>query len=104
MAGDFAAFLAGSVAITLVVTQGTVFDSLRARGPALWRELLKCPLCLGVWVGGAVWGLLGPAPTLLDHLPRWAGVVGEFLGFGCLTGVAALSVKLLWIALESVGE
>lgn len=101
---DFAAFLLVSVSITLVVTQGTLFDAARARGPRLWRELLGCPLCLGVWVGMALWGLLGPAPTLLDHLPRWAGASGEALGMGCLTGVAALTLKLVWIALENVGE
>lgn len=46
-----------AAAVTVVVTQGTIFRPLRERGPKLWRELVNCPLCLGWWIGAA--GALG---------------------------------------------
>lgn len=42
-----------SAAVTVVLTQGTIFRPLRERGPKLWRELVSCPLCLGWWIGAA---------------------------------------------------
>ncbi len=40
-----------SVGVTIVITQGSIFKSMRNAGPAKWQELLNCPLCLGFWVG-----------------------------------------------------
>lgn len=101
---DFLGFLGVSTAVTLVVIQGTLFDRLRGpEMPRLLRELLSCALCLGVWVGMGVWVLSSRDPSLLDHLPSWAGFGGETLGFGALTGVSALTVHRIWDALDAVG-
>lgn len=72
-----------AAAITLVVTEGSIFARLRTFGPALWRQLISCSLCLGVWVGMGLY--------VLHALPIWwswrLGV--EVLGFGCVSGVLA---------------
>lgn len=81
-----AAVVLVSAAITVVFTRGSIFDPLRARGPELWRDLAKCPLCVGVWVGG------GAAAAG----SRLAGVESAFLllflavALGSLTGCLAL--------------
>lgn len=76
-----------SAAITVVFTRGSVFDAVRSRGPELWRDLAGCPLCTGVWVGGALEALQVQG---LDF--RAALTV---LGVGCVTGCAALLYALL---------
>lgn len=97
-----------AAAITVVFTQGTIFSKVRNWGLkspqthgdpyrtaagepekgllALWRELLNCPLCLGWWVGLALWGLQD-AP---DSVGRgWLGLV-DAAGAGALSGALAL--------------
>jgi hypothetical protein len=73
-----------AVAITLVITEGSVFARLRTFGPALWRQLIACSLCLGVWVGMVLYEVQQPALVLY-----WREAV-DMLGFGCVTGVLAL--------------
>lgn len=79
-------FVFEAAAITLLFVQGSIFRPLRERGPALWRELAGCPLCLGFWVGlfGAVLHL-GPPQDLHSLWKTWA--------LGALSGVIALGCK-----------
>jgi len=72
-----------AAAITLVVTEGSIFAKLRTFGPALWRQLVSCSLCLGTWVGGALYVLHSPPAA---HYGYWLQV----LGFGCMAGVLSL--------------
>jgi hypothetical protein len=76
-----------AAAITLVITEGSIFARLRTFGPALWRQLISCSLCLGVWVGAARYVLeleSGQFPY-----PMTFRLAVEVLGFGCVTGVLA---------------
>jgi hypothetical protein len=72
-----------AICITLVVTEGSIFSRLRTFGPALWRQLVSCSLCLGTWVGMVLY--------VLHALPiGWSWRLGvEVLGFGCVSGVFA---------------
>ena len=82
--------------ISGLIAQGSIFDPLRQHGPELWRDLVKCPLCSGVWVGGLA------AVLCLDlyALPlRYAPFL--VLGLGSLSGCAALLFVRVWDALES---
>jgi hypothetical protein len=72
-----------AAAITLVITEGSIFARLRTFGPALWRQLVACSLCLGVWVGMAL-RVVQAQDVVLD---RFFAV--EVLGFGCVIGVLA---------------
>lgn len=72
-----------AAAITLVVTEGSIFARLRTFGPALWRQLIACSLCLGVWVGMGLYVLHSYAGWM--YFTYWVQV----LGFGCVSGVAA---------------
>lgn len=76
-----------SAAITVVCTRGSIFEPLRSRGPEIWRDFSGCPLCVGVWIGGAAWAV--------EHLGWTFRQVFAVLGTGCVTGVLALSVALL---------
>ena len=87
--------------ITLVITQGSVFDGLRRRGPTLTRELASCPLCLGVWVGSAL--ACYAARSVHLELPLSWATAPYLLGIGCLTGVVALSIHRAWEALDACG-
>jgi hypothetical protein len=69
------------VAISYVWSRGSIFRSLRTRGPALWRQLADCPLCSGVWIG-----LLGQLAFRL-----WPGPL-TILGRGSLVGAAAFAL------------
>lgn len=93
---NYALIVLFSFAITVVFTRGSIFEPLRQHGPELWRDLVKCPLCSGVWVGGAA------AVLCLDlyALPlRYATFL--VLGLGSLSGCAALLFVRVWDALES---
>jgi hypothetical protein len=73
-----------AVAITLVVTEGSIFARLRTFGPKLWRDLVSCSLCLGTWVG------MGLYMVQVFTWPwTWRASI-EVLGFGCVSGVLAL--------------
>lgn len=41
--------------ITFVFSRGTIFRRVRESGPAVWRALAGCPLCVGVWIGMALY-------------------------------------------------
>lgn len=90
-----------SVALTLVFVRGTLFKSLRDSGPALWRELANCPLCIGVWIG-AVWSLLqilrGPVGA---RAHEWLPLLLDALAAGAMTGVVALGATLVLDILDS---
>lgn len=97
--------VAYAVAITIVFIRGTLFDPLRERGPEFWRDLVKCPLCSGVWIGaGYLLATLGvehlASPTLRDVL----GLALEALGVGALTGTVALGVSYLLSALDKLSD
>lgn len=98
-----------SAAITVVFVRGSIFDALRAHGPELWRDLAKCPLCSGVWIGGGATAVLGRYEMVqtVALSPNYGGVVDccafvfLVLGLGSLTGCAALLFVRVWDALES---
>jgi len=88
-------------ALALVVTQGSIFDFLRLHGPALSRKLFGCPLCLGVWTGGA----LAVYAQALGHiaLPGNSLETAPYvLGIASLSGASALTVRLVWDVLKAV--
>jgi hypothetical protein len=90
--------VATAAAITLVFVRGSIFEPLRSRGPALWRELASCALCSGFWVGAILYFLRGePAYFAFSY---WLNV----LGVGALAAAAALLLVRVLEALESVGE
>lgn len=70
--------LLGLVGITLIITQGTIFERLRQRISAL-----KCPQCVGMWVGSAA-GAYGLPQT--DH----GRVVDAFIVGGAVSFLAML--------------
>ena len=84
-----------AAAITLVFTRGTIFKRLREHGPALWQELAKCSLCVGVWVGAA-WHVLRARPEALTVV-----TAADALASGAATGVAALLVSLTVSVLDA---
>lgn len=95
-----------AAAITLVFTRGSLFDGMRSRGPAWWRELARCPLCAGVWVGFGWFVLrkqLEMELALADYPPIAAHLLVAALGNGALAAVVALTVARAWDALESRG-
>lgn len=49
--------LLGSSGVTLIVSRGWVFLSLRQRfeGHPLAHRLIRCPMCLGFWFGFSGW-------------------------------------------------
>lgn len=79
-----------SAAIAVVFTRGTIFKRLRESGPALWRDLTSCPLCVGVWVGGA-WSIATRSQVF--SLPAVAPVALEALAVGTWSGVFALAIS-----------
>lgn len=86
-----------AAAITVVFTQGTIFSKVRSRGPALWRELLSCPLCLGWWLGSGSQGLqiaLGRADL------GWDAPL-HVVGAGALSGALALLYRRVTDWLDS---
>lgn len=81
--------IAQGAAITLVFCLGSLFARVRT----IWPDFLNCPLCVGVWVGAALGSV------------TWDGTASGalfVLGIGCLTGIAALAVRRMLDALESV--
>lgn len=86
-------------ALTLVFVRGSIFEPLRSRGPRLWRELVNCPLCLGVWVGvgSAVYSYLNSTASVLPHAL-------EILALGALTGVLALGAQFKLDAWDRQGR
>lgn len=84
-----------SAAITVVFVRGSVFAPLRQHGPALWRELAECPLCSGVWIGGAV--AAGQVPLRIDFSTPL-----HVLGLASLTGCLALFASLVLDWLDTV--
>jgi hypothetical protein len=93
-----------AAAITLVFTQGSLFDVFRLRGPELTRELARCPLCLGVWVGVglASWAFGSGHLHVPEAGATWRAASPYLLGFGCMTAVLALTLKRLWEGLEAL--
>lgn len=83
-----------AVGITIVFTQGSIFKEFRDSGPALWQELLNCPLCIGVWLGAAL-------RVALDAPPQAFSAAVATLGFGAATGMLALLTKRIFDYLES---
>lgn len=85
-----------AASVSIVLTHGSIFQFFREHGPTLWRDLLSCPLCAGVWIGAGahvlMTGISGPW-TLL----RAATV----LGVGCATGVTASFLSHL---LDRIGD
>ena len=86
-----------SAAITVVFTQGTLFHVLRTHGPRLWRELVVCALCSGVWIGAS-------STVLIHQVPFQASfsVLFQLLGMGSLTGCVAVLFVALWEALDAI--
>ena len=93
-----------STSITLVLVHGTIFDWFRLHGPQITRELASCPLCLGVWIGGFTAGFAidGGHLVLIEGVQTMGAVFPYVLGIACLTGVAALTIKRVWDALEAL--
>lgn len=93
-----------SAAITVVFTTGSIFDAFRERGPKLWRELARCPLCAGVWIG-AVDYLVRALNALAWRLPEPRSELFTLcltaLGAGALAGCAALAFRRVADWLES---
>ncbi len=98
---SYATIVLFSAAITVVFVRGSIFDPLRKRGPELWRDLVKCPLCSGVWVGGLAY--LGDGGFYIPYAGVWPwfSLLFTTLGLGALTGCAALLFVRVWDALES---
>lgn len=63
--------------VVQVVTQGGIFRGMRegiARRSRFFGELVVCPLCFGVWLGGGMTLLGFGSPTLsLILFPSWTG-------------------------------
>lgn len=89
-----------SAAITVVFTQGEIFKFLR-RGPWLWRELVKCALCSGVWIGSATYLFFFGYPHVGDELLIWVDNVFRALGAGCSSGCLAVLFVALWDKLDA---
>lgn len=87
-----------SAAITVVFTQGTIFRGIRGHGPALWRELVICALCSGVWIGAFATILIKQIPLQLNF-----HVLFQVLGMGSLTGCVAVMFVALWEFLDAIG-
>lgn len=90
-----------SAAITVVLTQGTIFRPLRElqwawcgkklpRVTQFWHELMHCPLCLGWWIGAFAgwWELRGLEPFA-------AATVWHVVASGALAGSTALLFRRL---------
>jgi hypothetical protein len=91
-----ALLVAESTAITLIFVRGSIFDWLRAAGPAWWRELASCALCSGFWIGGA-WYAISRVIAL-----GYANFdVARCFGAAALCSAAALLVVRVLDALES---
>jgi hypothetical protein len=75
-----------SAAITVVFVKGSIFNALRIHGPDLWSEFARCPLCVGVWVGGGVTWLASSRGLFSASFP----LLFTVLALGALTGCAAL--------------
>lgn len=85
-------------AATVVFTRGKLFQWLRDHGPRLWRELVGCPLCLGVWVGAGV-------HLAEHHEGSWdLRSVLHLVGIAALSGVAAMAIFLVLDVLRDAGE
>lgn len=86
-----AVLLLFSSAITVVFTQGSIFRPLREHGPRLWRELVNCALCSGVWVGAL-------STVALRDIPlQWSfSVLFYVLGMGALTGCISVLFVVTW--------
>jgi hypothetical protein len=82
-----------AAAITLILTRGSIFEPLRSRGPALWRELSSCALCAGFWIGLA-WFLLASWPVRERATLMWC------FGGAALSAAAALLLVRVLDALE----
>jgi len=67
-------FLLACYGVTTIVTLGKIFAPVRAavlRINATAGHWIKCPMCLGLWVGVG-WALLGLFPPTADH--RWVDI------------------------------
>lgn len=85
-----------SAALTVVFVRGTLFDAFRRNGPALWRELCSCALCMGVWVGGAAAAL-----ELSSKAPVDLWFAYSVLATGAQAGVVAWLVVAVENYLDS---
>lgn len=93
-----------SVSITLVFTEGSLFNVFRRRGPKLLRDLASCPLCSGVWIGMICAGFaIDQGHLVLIEGAQTIGRVAPYvLGIGAITGISALTVKRVWDLLDAV--
>ena len=83
---NYATIVLLSAAITVVFYKGSIFDPLRQHGPELWRDLAMCPLCSGVWIGGAV----TVGSCVQTAVLSWFHVLFLAVALGSLTGCIAL--------------
>jgi hypothetical protein len=84
-----------AAAITLIFVRGSIFEPLRSRGPALWRQLASCALCSGFWVG-LTWFLLASWPVRERATAMWC------FGGAAVSAAAALLLVRVLDALEAV--
>jgi hypothetical protein len=99
---NYATIVLFSAAITVVFTRGTIFNALRTHGPDLWRELVTCSLCSGVWVGAGVTWLAARYLGFRTDFP----LLFTMLGLGSLVGcVAMLFVRVVdWLEARAYHE
>lgn len=71
------------IGLTLIVTQGTIFERLRS----LWPGMLGCSQCVGTWVGAAA-GASGVVET--GHGPILDAVI-----VGCTTSILSLMTAMI---------
>lgn len=88
-------FALQAAAITLIFVRGSIFERVRTRGPALWRELASCALCSGFWIGLA-WFALASWP------PRGFAALLWCFGGAALSAAAALLLVRVLDALEGL--
>lgn len=81
--------LAGAVGLTIVVTLGNIAAPLRR----IYPPLLSCPMCCGVWIGGASGVLYVAQP----HLPGW---VCTLLFVLCVAFTCSLAATAVGLAIE----
>jgi hypothetical protein len=85
--------LLAAVGLTIVVTLGKIAAPLRR----IYPPLLTCPMCSGVWIGGAA----GVVYVAQPYLPGWACTAAFVV---CVAFACSLAATVVGLGIEKLAE
>lgn len=93
--------IVGLIGITIIITSGAIFDSLRkviSEKSESSGRLINCPMCTGFWIGLIV-GFVGMP---IDISPIILAGIVAVLSWSTYTVVDYFATKSVWYAIKTV--